>query len=113
MNNSTRTSYKKTVFLKPRSPPKSQGGYDRAAHNALLKEFSFLEPANGSAVISNDNKSEDSIFETVLSLINSLLHSNSLKPSHVALISERLNKINHDSNYGVNNNSMELPKYIT
>ncbi|KAI5636042.1 hypothetical protein NE865_11243 [Phthorimaea operculella] len=58
-NSPSRISYKKTVFKKPRSPPKTQGGYDRAAHSALLKEFEAPPSENGCAYAPKDSESED------------------------------------------------------
>ncbi|KAJ0177168.1 hypothetical protein K1T71_007177 [Dendrolimus kikuchii] len=40
-------SYKKTVFVKPRSPPKQNKGYDREAHDALTKNYNMPAPSNG------------------------------------------------------------------
>lgn len=109
-NISNHSSYKKTVFLKPRSPPKTQGGYDRAAHNAIVKELEFPAPKNGCALSTNPTKSDDSDLNTILALINTLLQSNLLKPSHVAPINALFNIL---CNNGFQNNTMELQKHNT
>lgn len=103
-------SYKKTVFLKPRSPPKTHSGYDKAAHNALLKEFEAPESMNGCALIPKNNKSEVSIFDTIITLINTLLQSNLIKPSHVAPMNDVLCILKNNFN-GFQDNPVELQEY--
>ncbi|CAF4908428.1 unnamed protein product [Pieris macdunnoughi] len=109
-NNSTNPSYEKTVFLKPCSPPKPRHGYDRVAHNNLLKDFQVPEPKNGSALVGHKNKEEEKsdVLEMILELLTTLINSNLLKPSHVASINEKLKSINVIKNNGLQDNSMEL-----
>lgn len=105
-----RTSSKKTVFLKPRTPPKVQSGYDRAAHNSVLKEFEMPASENGCALVTKDTEPNDSVLQTILTLISTLLQSNIFKPSHVAPITELLRMTSTIHN-GFENNPVELQKY--
>lgn len=93
VNNGPRTtSYKKTVFKKPRSPPKSASGYDRAAHNALINEFSLPSPSNGCALQNKPEQKED--HEQIMDLINSLIkmlqNKKYIKPNNADLICKLL-----------------------
>lgn len=113
-NNFTNSSYKKTVFLKPRSPPKHQYGYDRVAHKYLLKDFQVSEPKNGCALVDKSKEEENSdVLEMILALLSTLINSNLLKPSHVASINEKIKSINVNKNNGLQNNSMELQEYCS
>lgn len=38
-------SYKKTVFTKPLTPPKPNKGYDREAHDSLVKDYNMPTPS--------------------------------------------------------------------
>lgn len=109
---STSSSYKKTVFLKPRAPPKSAQGYDRAAHNALLREFQPPSLANGCALSKESDmklqqNENEQVVDVIINLIKMLLCKNtSFEPYDVErLCSLLLNKNQKDGH----NNSMELP----
>lgn len=85
------SSYKKTVFLKPKSPPQSSKGYDRVAHEALIKEFNLSSSENGSALNINDDiacLNDLPIKELIIMLIQSLSQNNlmslSILPSNAA-----------------------------
>lgn len=100
------TSHKKTVFSKPRSPPKTVKGYDRAAHNALIKELQGPTPANGCAFASNKSTEPESqhteIIDIIMNLLNLLLQ-NKTKPPNAAIINNVINKSTYDgyTNYPV------------
>lgn len=95
----TSSSHKKTVFLKPRVPPKSSGGYDRAAHSSLTREYNMpLSSTNGTALKRDEPENEKSTIEKLISILiellskSNLIHNNPL-PSHVAdLIETTLSK---------------------
>lgn len=92
-NNSPRTiSYKKTVFKKPRSPPTSASGYDRAAHNAIINESSSPSLRNGCALQNKPEQKED--HEQIMDLINSLIkmlqNKKYIKPNNADLICKLL-----------------------
>lgn len=98
-------SYKKTVLIKPRSPPKKDNGYDRVAHNQIINEFQGPSLPNGSALKSQ--KTNDSIKDIITLLIN-LLSQTSISPSYVAMILDILNK--SFNNGSQSHTTMELPK---
>ncbi|KAI5636969.1 hypothetical protein NE865_10269 [Phthorimaea operculella] len=106
-NSPSRISYKKTVFKKPRSPPKTQGGYDRAAHSVLLKEFEAPPSENGCAYAPKDSESEDFDMSLILTILNIILKKKLSKPSHVAPILDLLDNLCNNSN-GFQTDSMEL-----
>ncbi|CAG4960004.1 unnamed protein product [Colias eurytheme] len=86
-----RSSYKKTVALKPRSPPKTSVGYDRASHEALIKEYQIPAPDNGCAIQpSNDQSPNNVILDLLSTLIEALHQNNILKPSNVAQLNNVL-----------------------
>lgn len=104
------TSYKKTVFLKPRSPPKLNSGYDRAAHSSLIQGHNIPEPCNGCALKTNNNSTEapnNSVTDVIISLIKSLSQSNLLTPSNAAPLIDAITKISNDGQLR-KDNSMEL-----
>ncbi|KAL0869649.1 hypothetical protein ABMA27_005898 [Loxostege sticticalis] len=90
------SSYKKTILLKPSSPRKHEKGYDRSAHDALIKDYDIPLPQNGTALNNNslsDNPLADlSVKELILTLINTLtqFNSNNFSPSIVAQIEDSL-----------------------
>lgn len=102
--NNRQTSYNKTVFLKPRSPPRGRQGYDQTAHNNLIKDINPINPTNGVA-ISDKKLTEISTQELIVKLIK-LLTQNNVLPSIDASITESVTgSINN--NHGLHN-SMEL-----
>lgn len=86
------TSYKKSVFKKPHVPAKSVPGYDRAAHNAIIHEFSLPDPSNGCALQPRSQQEDD--HEQIMDLINSLIKmlqkKNFLKPNNAEMICKLL-----------------------
>ncbi|XP_063395086.1 uncharacterized protein LOC134680034 [Cydia fagiglandana] len=101
-------SYKKTTFLKPRTVKKLiTTGYDVAAHNALVKEYTIPSPQNGCALQQESVKDNVSVAEEIQALINHLSQPNVRIPSHVApMLEELVSTIkNNGQNY-----TMELQK---
>jgi hypothetical protein len=100
-------SYRKTIFLKPRTAlRKTTKGYDVAAHNALVSGYSMPSPQNGCALQNKTDKEErHSTSEDIQALINLLSNPNISLPSHVAPLAELL--LVAIKNNG-QNNSMEL-----
>lgn len=116
-NPSSSTSYKKTVYLKPKSPPTIAKGYDRKAHNEIIQEHVESSP-NGGVIKHRENItiSEQSTASTIEELIKMLTtyltqckykntppnddHTNMHQPS-----------TNNGSPQSATNDSVELPKY--
>ncbi|XP_072935944.1 uncharacterized protein [Epargyreus clarus] len=110
-HSSTNTSTKKTIFLKPRAPPKQVRGYDKLAHNSLIKDYNpKLSAPNGSA-IAKSTIEHFSVKDIINELINTLIKLNIVKPDNAAfLINEMNNAQNQDGQ--VNQHSpMELPQH--
>lgn len=109
---STKHSYKKTVFLKPRSPPKLSQGYDREAHNSLISEYDMPTPSNGVALNQSNSVNENSnmtVAEIIIALISTLTQCNQIPPSNAAKIFELINQL--IPQHGFNkNNPVELSK---
>lgn len=109
---STSSSHKKTVFLKPRAPPKSAQGYDRAAHNALVRDLQPPSLANGCALPKESDmklqqNENEQVVDVIINLIKMLLCKNiSFEPYDVERLSSLL--LNKNLKDG-HNNSMELP----
>lgn len=86
-------SYRKTIYVKPRGPPiRTNKGYDQAAHNALINEYSIPSPANGCALkgLNNNEPKTQSVAEAIVALITLLTKSNLVSSSHVAPLLEAL-----------------------
>lgn len=89
-------SYKKTVFIKPRTPPPRSKGYDQTAHSNIINEFSLPSHSNGCALQNKENKensilqSESSLIEEIMNLLHILTESNTKSntntPNNVAPI---------------------------
>lgn len=105
-NISKNVSYKKTVFLKPRNPPKRVGGDNNSVHKSLIKDFQIPSPENGCAISQSGEIKE--LIESFSNLLDTLLSKHNLKPSHVANLNKIIEKINN--NYGCQDNTMELQK---
>lgn len=105
-------SHKKTVFLKPRSPPKTSKGYDRAAHQSLTAHYDAPSPTNGCALQSSLPENETNILQLITALIKALSPSVShdSEPSNVASILSFINSIYKRGQSGTDC-SVELPKY--
>lgn len=105
------TSYKKTVFLKPRAPVQLPKGYDQAAHKAIINNSNISSPSNGCALINSDlNTTQMSVPELITALLKCLSHFQSNSPSNAAPIRNEINnpKTNNGSRKG---NPVELPQH--
>lgn len=108
-------SYKKTVFLKPKSPSKTTKGYDHDFHNSVIQEYtSITSPGNkGDLVKSTQNNYEDVTIKAILSLIQLLTQSQLITPNNAAIIRDQVNSIIVSNNNGqttIANSTMELSK---
>lgn len=106
------TSYKKTVFIKPKSPSnRVTKGYDRKSHESLIRDYNPPEPSNGCAL--DPEKNTQSIADIItlliklLSQFNNFTSSSSSSPSNVAPIFDILNSIINNHGQG---GSLELPQ---
>lgn len=102
-------SYKKTVFIKPRSPPKLNKGYDQKGHRYLTNEPS-PNLSNGCALKEGDKDRQLTISD-VIALLNTLLQSNTIEPSNAAKIIDTISILHthHNGSHQVRS-SVELPK---
>lgn len=108
------TSHRKTIFLKPRSPKNSYSTtqYDHEAHKQLIKDYDMPEPSNGCAFKTTNNTNSDtmSVFDIIMSLINSFTQSKLINPDHAAIMSEAISKISvHNGSQNPKYPSVELP----
>lgn len=91
----TRTSYKKTVQLKPRTPYNTPRGYDRVAHHELIKDYNMPTSRNGCGYarpsMNQDQTSQQTLTDIITLLIDTLTKNNILLPSNVAPLIEALN----------------------
>lgn len=106
------TSYKKTVFMKPRSTPNLNKGYDEMAHKAIIKDYDIPISSNGSALKNKDDRSIDnlSVTDLIIALIKLLTQSNFISPSNAAFNSDIISHIVNIVNNGQSNasNTVEL-----
>lgn len=112
----TTKSYRKTVFLKPKSHAPLSPSYDKQAHQALIRDYSFSPSQNGCAFpeegTSSPDRSENILNIIVNMLMNVLANPTQSLPDHVA------NKLSSIVNY-INNGpppnipSMEREEYIS
>ncbi|XP_072948518.1 uncharacterized protein [Epargyreus clarus] len=107
-----RSSYKKTVFLKPRSPPKQQKGYDQVTHQSMIREYDIPLPSNGSLINTNvDVNKQTNVNEIIVSLINLLLQNNICSPNNAAALVEIMKQITIDNGSQIQNPAVELQKH--
>lgn len=101
-------SYKKTIFLQPRSLPKMGKSCDMAAHNEIIKNPPL--PKN-QPIFKNKENDETKFSDIIQFLIKLLSQSKTISPSNVAIIIDELYKSNNLYNGSqVQGDSMELPK---
>lgn len=108
-------SYKKTVFIKPKSPPKSSKGYDYDFHNSIIQEYNnnnTLSNNDGSLIKmkKNNNSQEEVTINTILSLIQLLSQSQLITPDNAAFIKDKLNSLiipNHNGQTTNANSTVE------
>lgn len=109
----TTTSYKKTIFMKPRSPPKTTQGYDIEAHKNIIKDFQEPQPSNGCALTINENMNKNetnsnmSINDFITAFLQ-LLSQFNISPSNAASF---LNTFTLPTNHGLHN-TVELSQPI-
>lgn len=108
-------SYKKTVFLKPKSPSKTTKGYDHDFHNSVIQEYnSITSPGNkGGLIKTSQNNHEDVTIKAILSLIQLLTQSQLITPNNAAVIRDQMNSLIISDNNGQTtnaNSTMELSK---
>ncbi|KAJ8737071.1 hypothetical protein PYW07_000342 [Mythimna separata] len=104
------SSYKKTVFLKPHSPPKSIQGYNKEAHNAIIKDWNIPQPSNGCVISKNHNNDfKDTNFSVndFLSALHNLLSQFNFSPSNAAPSCNTSQSIHNGQHQ---NNPVELPQ---
>ncbi|XP_026746182.1 uncharacterized protein LOC113507525, partial [Trichoplusia ni] len=79
------TSYRKTVFLRPKTHAPLAPGYDQRAHQDLINSYSFPPSPNGRALLENPTPPSEktSTIEQIVMLLTTLLSNYSL-PDHVA-----------------------------
>ncbi|XP_028174015.1 uncharacterized protein LOC114362705 [Ostrinia furnacalis] len=112
--NTLNSSYKKTVFIKPRTPHRPGKGYDRHEHEALTKDYNTpISPSR--SILNNDTNSSLSnlpIRDLIIALITSLTHNNIL-PSNVAIPKNDVLVNNISTVYGekVPNSAVELQEH--
>lgn len=95
-SNNLTHSYKKTIFLKPKTHTKPSKGYDRFAHSEIIREPVLPK---GKPIFNNNNdnnnKSTSDIIEILIQLLS---QSNQISPSNVAAVIDALYRI--PNNYG-------------
>ncbi|KAJ8722530.1 hypothetical protein PYW07_003710 [Mythimna separata] len=104
------SSYKKTVFLKPHSPPKSIQGYNKEAHNAIIKDWNIPQPSNGCVISNNHNndfKDTNFSLNDFLSALHNLLSQFNFSPSNAAPSCNTSQSIHNGQHQ---NNPVELPQ---
>lgn len=91
INHIETNSYRKTVFLKPKPRAPIQRGYDKKAHENIIREFNIPTPENGCALQSSktiSNSTDVSKISDILDLLQQSLvtyvSTNQSLPSNVA-----------------------------
>lgn len=85
-------------------------GYDKEAHQSLIKDYDGPSPSNGCALQNNDTRNNnDEILEVVINLFNSLSQTNPL-PSNVASFIETFIQL-FINNGSSEDHAMELQKH--
>ncbi|KAI8421564.1 hypothetical protein MSG28_009592 [Choristoneura fumiferana] len=110
--NSQNVSYKKTVFLKPKAPPKLSKGYDYHAHANIVRNpvISEHKPIHNA----NNNKENMQISDIIKLIIQLLSQSNIVSPSNAAAIIDTLYNISKYNNGPQSQSaSVELPELNT
>ncbi|KAL0869479.1 hypothetical protein ABMA27_005764 [Loxostege sticticalis] len=109
----TSSSYKKTVFTKPRPSPPLSKGYDKVAHSNLIKDYSFPSPRDGCALQRQPQEQHpnSNLTDLIVVLINLVSQCNSSSPSNAAPIIENCIRFLQDG-FTRENSPMELPEYF-
>lgn len=108
-SNNLTHSYKKTVFLKPKTHTNNNNvskGYDRLAHAEIIRE-PVLPKGKPTFNKNNDNNnmSTSDIIEVIIQLLS---QSNKIPPSHVAAVIDALYKIPTNNGPESQSDSVEL-----
>lgn len=105
------TSYKKMVFLKPRTPTKVSKGYDKEGHKNLMQEFALPTPADGCALtqLNTINESQGPLISETIELLQTLAQSSPYLPSNAAHLFEIISQ-SIPFNNGYKDNPVELPE---
>lgn len=106
---STTTSYKKTIFKKPRLPPTLSVGYNQREHNSFINDYNNTSANQNGSVLNYQastsvNTNENNSVNEIISLLSKMSTELQL-PSHVAPLINLFLQILHGSSH-----SMELPK---
>lgn len=111
-------SYRKTVFLKPRTPPRQTGGYDKEAHNSLTKDYDMTTSTSNGTVLKSISEcnSEPSIQDVITAIIEFLSKSNLLPTLNKFVPSNAASKVienvlSNSIDNGPSSHTMELQKY--
>lgn len=107
------SSQRKTVFLKPRDPPKTTKGYDRATHQALISNEVSVS-GNGVAFQNKTtNNNESQILNLIIMLINTLSKNNNIEPSNVATVIDTLSNLfnHHNGSKSIQDCPVEQSQY--
>ncbi|XP_028162739.1 uncharacterized protein LOC114354517 [Ostrinia furnacalis] len=114
LSNNSNRSYNKTVYLKPKAPPKHGKGYDRVAHSELVKDYNAPQPENGCALNNHDPNSlfNIPIKDLIIALITSLSKSNLVSlPSNVAIPNNSIQESNSQNGSKLSSVAVELPQH--
>lgn len=114
LSSSNSTSYKKTVFLKPRTPTKTNKGYNKIEHNNILSDFTIPSPSNGCALLQrkenkNTTELQNPLISETIELLQTLARSSPYLPSNAAPLVEILSKSISVNNGYTQHNTVELP----
>lgn len=104
-------SYKKTVFMKPRSPPSISKGYDQQKHNELIKNPTLpkSKPILNNNIESQSNSNITDIIKALIQLLSQSSQSQNISPSNVATVIDVLyTLLNNNHGPASPSNSVEL-----
>lgn len=106
-------TYKKSVFLKPRTPTKVGKGYDKFGHNNILNDYSVPSPPNGCALLQKENinttESQGPLISETIELLQTLAQSSYYLPPNAAALVDLISQ-SIPVNNGLQHNPVELPK---
>lgn len=116
MSSSNSNSYKKTVFLKPRTPTKIGKGYNKIDHDKIISDFTIPTPSDGCAlqhtnVNKNTTELQNPLISDIIELLQTLARSSPYLPSNAAPLVEIISKsIPINNGYTqAQHNTVELP----
>lgn len=108
------TSYKKTVFRNPRSPPPSRKGYDKIAHDAIIREPIITSKTAFSE--KPDGQSNDVLINELIKILSSFIKvfspsSPLANPSMLSHVAPFISSLLVSSSNGSSNNTVEHSEY--